>query len=135
MNPPCAQRASLRTPPTRIGSARATPTQIEAAIGSQHGVKRNDGHNTVRDHREQLRTAFLDAGVTRVSLGVQSFDSTVLERAGRSHSLRDVDESIAMLLNAHALHGSPLNSVSIDLIGGLPEQTMDTWQASLAAAA
>ena len=84
---------------------------------------------------EDRLAAFLDAGVTRVSLGVQSFDSTVLERAGRSHSLRDVDESIAMLLNAHALHGSPLNSVSIDLIGGLPEQTMDTWQASLAAAA
>jgi len=46
-----------------MGSAQTSAAQIEAAIGSQHGVKRNDGSNTVRDHREQLRPAFLDASV------------------------------------------------------------------------
>ena len=33
--------------------------------------------------------AFLEAGVTRVSLGVQSFDAAMLERAGRSHDAAD----------------------------------------------
>jgi putative oxygen-independent coproporphyrinogen III oxidase len=79
--------------------------------------------------------AFLDAGVTRVSLGVQSFDAALLERAGRVHDAAAAQHAIDLLLSTHAATGSPLRSISIDLIGGLPQQTRPTWQASLATAA
>ena len=46
--------------------------------------------------------AYLDAGVTRVSVGVQSFDGALLEKAGRSHTLPEAEEAIDMLLSAHA---------------------------------
>ena len=79
--------------------------------------------------------AYLDAGVTRVSVGVQSFDGALLEKAGRSHTLPEAEEAIDMLLSAHAQQNSPLRSVSLDLIGGLPHQKRATWQASLQTAA
>ena len=79
--------------------------------------------------------AFLDAGVTRVSLGVQSFDAQLLEKAGRAHDMAAAEQALTLLRDAHAADGSPLRSFSIDLIGGLPFQTRETWQASLQTAA
>lgn len=73
---------------------------------------------------------FVAAGVTRVSLGVQSFDPALLKSAGRAHTLEDVHASLSLLLD----RPEPL-SVSIDLIGGLPQQSLASWQASLDAAA
>jgi oxygen-independent coproporphyrinogen-3 oxidase len=74
--------------------------------------------------------AFVAAGVTRVSLGVQSFDDALLEACGRVHRVRDAHGALELLLG----HEQPL-SVSLDLIGGLPHQTLETWQRSLDAAA
>ena len=75
--------------------------------------------------------AFMSAGVNRVSLGVQSFDEELLKACGRAHNLADVDAALAMLLDAAASPARPLRSVSIDLIGGLPSQTRDSWRDSL----
>ena len=74
--------------------------------------------------------AFVAAGVTRVSLGAQSFDDTLLEACGRVHRVHDAQRALELLLG----HPQSL-SVSLDLIGGLPHQTLDTWQKSLDAAA
>lgn len=74
--------------------------------------------------------AFVAAGVTRVSLGVQSFDPALLKAAGRAHTLADATSSLSLLLD----RPRPL-SVSLDLIGGLPTQDLQTWQSSLDAAA
>ena len=72
---------------------------------------------------------FVAAGVTRVSLGAQSFDDTLLASAGRVHRVHDTHASLALLLG----RPEPL-SVSLDLIGGLPHQTLESWHASLEAA-
>ena len=74
--------------------------------------------------------AFVAAGVTRVSLGVQSFDDELLEACGRVHRVADADGALQLLLG----HTQPL-SVSVDLIGGLPHQTLESWQYSLDTAA
>ncbi|WP_067837095.1 radical SAM family heme chaperone HemW [Amphibacillus sediminis] len=67
-------------------------------------------------------------GVNRISMGVQVFDNQLLEELGRLHRVKDVDHNIDML------HKHDLNNVSIDLMYGLPGQTVDGFRASIAKA-
>lgn len=67
-------------------------------------------------------------GINRVSLGVQAFDDQLLKVCGRSHQVADIYEAIDLLQKAEIVN------ISIDLISGLPDQTMQLWQASLEAA-
>lgn len=57
------------------------------------------------------------AGVTRVSLGAQSFDPRTLAALGRRHAPGDVGESVA------ALREAGVRDVALDLIFGVPGQT------------
>jgi oxygen-independent coproporphyrinogen-3 oxidase len=57
------------------------------------------------------------AGITRASIGVQSFNDTQLKRLGRIH---DASAAYRAIESAHA---AGLNSFNIDLMFGLPEQT------------
>ena len=66
-----------------------------------------------------------DAGVTRVSLGVQSFSPRMLEALGRRHSLAQVRETWRLIEAA----GFP--SRNIDLIFAVPGQTLEEWEADL----
>ncbi|MBW7473741.1 radical SAM family heme chaperone HemW [Paenibacillus oenotherae] len=58
-------------------------------------------------------------GVNRISFGVQSFDNVLLERIGRIHNVDDVYRSIE---NAR---GAGFHNLSIDLMFGLPGQTVE----------
>ena len=71
---------------------------------------------------------FKALGVNRVSLGVQAFTEELLQACGRSHTVRDIDDAIAIL------HQAGITNFGLDLISGLPNQTLDQWQASLEAA-
>ena len=71
---------------------------------------------------------YCSLGVNRISLGVQTFDDRLLERCGRFHRLADVERAV------NDMHRSQVPSWSLDLISGLPHQTLDQWQASLACA-
>jgi oxygen-independent coproporphyrinogen-3 oxidase len=64
-------------------------------------------------------------GVTRISLGVQSWDDDLLKLLGRDHRAEHLEESFRILRDA----GFP--SVNVDLMFGLPGQTLDQWRASL----
>ena len=72
--------------------------------------------------------ALADAGVNRLSLGIQSLDDGHLQFLGRDH-----DASTARAAVELALVAFP--RVSIDLIYALPNQTVDEWRVSLADAA
>lgn len=65
------------------------------------------------------------AGVNRISLGVQSLQSKLLQKAGRSHSLDEIYQAVDLIHQANFPH------FSVDLISGLPEQTLEDWQESL----
>ncbi|KTE16634.1 radical SAM family heme chaperone HemW [Sphingopyxis sp. H115] len=67
------------------------------------------------------------AGVNRVSIGVQSFDSQVLEFLGRAHS---EDEARRAISTAQAHFAR----VSFDLIYARPGQTLAVWEAELSGA-
>jgi oxygen-independent coproporphyrinogen-3 oxidase len=68
------------------------------------------------------------AGVTRVSVGVQSFDLGEIETLGRKHTPEMVREVVARGREAS------LDSISLDLIFGVPGQTAASWRRTLAAA-
>ncbi|MBW4580982.1 MAG: radical SAM family heme chaperone HemW [Tildeniella nuda ZEHNDER 1965/U140] len=68
------------------------------------------------------------AGVNRVSIGVQAFQTELLQACGRSHTVDDVYTAVALVQQAEFEH------FSLDLISGLPHQTPAHWQESLDAA-
>ena len=68
---------------------------------------------------------FRDLGVTRVSLGIQSFTPHVLEVLGREHSVAQASESISILREA----GIP--SINIDLMFSIPSQSKTDWEETL----
>lgn len=69
--------------------------------------------------------AWADAGINRVSLGVQSFVEHELRRTGRMHTAQTVADEMAML------RAAGIDNVNIDLIAGLSGQTAGSWRESL----
>ena len=66
-----------------------------------------------------------EAGVNRLSIGVQSFDAHELKTLGRRHTANDV----AVVVDRARAAG--FANISIDLMFGVPGQTEGTWAASL----
>lgn len=64
-------------------------------------------------------------GVNRISLGVQAFQDHLLEKIGRTHRLNDIFNAIEMI------NQIDFKNYSLDLISGLPEQTLKDWEFSL----
>jgi len=71
--------------------------------------------------------AMVEAGVNRVSLGVQSFIEAELRPSGRLHNAAMVATDIARL------RAAGIANLSVDLIAGLAGQTHASWQQSLQA--
>lgn len=74
--------------------------------------------------REKI-LASREAGINRISLGVQSFVPKELARTGRRHTAEIVEGEVALL------RASGIESISVDLIAGLPGQTAESWRESL----
>jgi oxygen-independent coproporphyrinogen-3 oxidase len=70
----------------------------------------------------------LSLGVNRLSVGVQSFTDNELAALGRIHSSDEALRSIESIRKAG------LKNISIDLIYGIPGQTMESWMESLSRA-
>ena len=66
------------------------------------------------------------AGFNRLSLGVQSTDDALLRRIGRVHTYEQVQQAVT------AARKAKFTDLSLDLIYGLPGQTMEDWQRTLA---
>lgn len=71
--------------------------------------------------REKVRI-LADMGVNRFSLGAQSFEDATLKLLGRIHTLEDVLNAVA------AVRDSSVENFSIDLIYGIPGQTLKDWE-------
>jgi oxygen-independent coproporphyrinogen-3 oxidase len=69
--------------------------------------------------------AWRDAGVNRVSLGVQSFVERELVQTGRKHRASTVVGEVGIL------RAAGIANINIDLIAGLPFQTEASWRESL----
>jgi len=69
-------------------------------------------------------TVVKDSGVNRISLGVQSFSDQELVALGRIHDSTQAVQAIKSLVEA-------IENISIDLISGIPEQTVKSLLANL----
>ena len=74
---------------------------------------------TLTDHKLK---AIWEAGVTRLSLGVENFDDHILEINGRAHHSREIARAYAYSREI----GFP--QINIDLIAGMVEETEENWR-------
>ncbi|MCR4407271.1 MAG: radical SAM family heme chaperone HemW [Anaerolineae bacterium] len=102
------------------GVLAACHASFEVINGAETTVEANPG--TVD---ESYLAGLLAAGVNRLSLGVQSLDDSELRLLGRLH---DADQAREAYHQARAVG---FCNVNLDLIFGLPGQTMARWQATV----
>jgi len=67
----------------------------------------------------------VEAGVNRISLGVQSFDPDLLKLLGRTHDREQVLKTVGILRKAG------LSNLNLDLMFALPGQSLEQWRTSL----
>jgi oxygen-independent coproporphyrinogen-3 oxidase len=73
----------------------------------------------------QRLAGFRQAGITRLSLGIQSFDDRMLKTLGRIHTVQQAREAFS------AARRAGFDNIGIDLIHALPGQTSAMWLAEL----
>ncbi len=116
-----------------------TPSMIPAAwIAQAHETLRRyfnvseDAEMTLEANPNDLTSSYarelFSVGVNRLSVGVQSANERELRLYEREH---DHAMTIAAVANARA---AGFGNISLDLMFGNPDQTMDEWQATLTAA-
>jgi oxygen-independent coproporphyrinogen-3 oxidase len=129
-------RTRLRLGPETIFIGGGTPTALNTAqlaylLGGfrdrldlsamrEWTVEANPGSVSPRK-AELLR----NLGVNRISLGVQSWDDELLKLLGRGHNAAQAEASL------HILRDAGFTNVNIDLMFGLPGQTLAQWEATL----
>ncbi|MEO0771070.1 MAG: radical SAM family heme chaperone HemW [Cyanobacteria bacterium J06649_4] len=93
------------------------------AVDAELSLEANPG-TVDRDRLEGFRAA----GINRISLGVQAFQAELLEACGRLHGVEEVYQAVA------DIKAVGFQSFNLDLIFGLPYQTLEQWRESLEAA-
>ncbi len=73
---------------------------------------------------EKLTAVFL-SGINRISIGVQSFNEEELVFLGRIHNQKDSEAAVAIARD------SGFSNIGIDLIYGIPGQSLNSWKATL----
>lgn len=101
---------------------------IISAIKASYNCADNMEITMEANPKSALRFDFpvaVSAGLNRVSLGLQSSDENELRLLGRTHNNNDVISAIKMIKN------SGINNISVDLMLGIPSQTIDSLKASI----
>jgi len=102
--------------------------RIFDAIYTHYSVN-NDAEITFEANPDDLTSEFLDSTQSlpfnRISIGIQSFDDTDLKRINRRHSGLQAVKAVKMSQKAGFMN------ISIDLIYGLPFQTIAGWKKQL----
>lgn len=114
-----------------------TPSILEAEqiqlildkLRSRYGLE-EDAEISIEANPEDMSAEYCkrlyQAGVNRVSLGVQSFDAAVLAALGRGHTPDQGKTAVKNLTNAG------INNINLDLIFGTPEESLDSWKQTVA---
>lgn len=97
-------------------------SHFELAENYEFSVEANPAH--LGDDRIDVLAA---AGVNRVSLGAQSFDDATLTLLERDHQRGDIVSAVQRLMGR-------IGNVSVDLIFGVPGQSLALWKETLAEA-
>jgi oxygen-independent coproporphyrinogen-3 oxidase len=74
---------------------------------------------------EEKARGWFQAGIGRISFGLQSFSDRELSAVGRMHRREDIERALPLL------RGAGISNISFDLIAGLPHQTAESWGATV----
>ena len=106
------------------------PEQLEALLQSLKPKLGDDYEFTFEANPESLTedkvNMLVKYGVNRLSLGLQATQDMLLARIGRHHNFEDVKRAIALIKKCGIIN------FSLDLMYGLPSQTLDMFKESIA---
>ena len=110
--------------PSYLGAARIT--QLLQTVKKHYRVAK-DAEITLEANPDSLfdwkeLRALRRLGLNRISLGVQSSDDATLRALGRIHTWQQVVDA------AETVRKAKIPDLSLDLIYGLPDQTMEQWE-------
>jgi len=105
------------------GLLEHTAARFGVVPGAEITIEANPGTVDAASLNE-LRSA----GFNRISLGAQAFQDRLLSRLGRAHDAAAIGAAV------DAARAAGFNDLNLDLIYGLPGQTVDDWRETLAAA-
>jgi oxygen-independent coproporphyrinogen-3 oxidase len=99
-------------------------TEVRAAFEFKEGYEFTCEFNPGDGDEAKLK-ALRECGVNRISLGCQSFEDALLQKLGRRHTVRDIEETVAKIREAG------IQNISFDLMLRLPGQTVEDFRASV----
>ena len=111
---------SLLSPPQFDSIFKSIRAAFALTSDAEISIEANPGTVTYEALR-QLR----EIGINRISYGVQSANTEELRMLERAHNFFDVIEAVTSARKAG------FDNLNLDLIYGLPEQSMDTWQSTV----
>lgn len=112
--------------PTVLTSAQLA--RIMAALRRRFVIKKNCEITTECNPATVDTDGFSELkemGFNRVSIGMQSADNDLLKILGRIHTVEQCRESVL------AARGAGFDNISLDLMFGLPEQSVELWEKTL----
>ena len=107
------------------------PAQVAGILGaiSNSFTLRDDAEISMEVNPESVTREFVQdvmaLGVNRFSMGAQSLDNSELQMLGRLHDSSGVERALT------ALRIGGADNINLDLMYGLPRQTLQTWESSL----
>lgn len=109
---------------TSVAGIEKLLTVIDDAFGIESGCEITCEMDPATFDLQKAKS-YRQCGVTRASIGAQSFDDALLETCRRVHREADIFDAVGWLRDAK------FDNLSLDLISGLPGQTLATWEGTL----
>ena len=142
------RKEEIRSNPLRtlyIGGGTPSVLPPDVLRRVVQGIRRVQGDTPLREFTievnpedivekgDEYLAGLLDLGVTRISMGIQSFDDGILRWMNRRHDSARARKAYSMIRRAAGHAGRDID-VSIDLIFGVPGLDLQTWERTVSAA-
>ena len=142
------RKEEIRSNPLRtlyIGGGTPSVLPLDVLRRVVQGIRRVQGDTPLREFTievnpedivekgDEYLAGLLDLGVTRISMGIQSFDDGILRWMNRRHDSARARKAYSMIRRAAERAGKEIE-VSIDLIFGIPGLDLQTWERTVSAA-
>ena len=142
------RKEEIRSNPLRtlyIGGGTPSVLPPDVLRRVVQGIRRVQGDTPLREFTievnpedivekgDEYLAGLLDLGVTRISMGIQSFDDGILRWMNRRHDSARARKAYSMIRRAAERAGKEIE-VSIDLIFGIPGLDLQTWERTVSAA-
>ena len=142
------RKEEIRSNPLRtlyIGGGTPSVLPLDVLRRVVQGIRRVQGGTPLREFTievnpedivekgDEYLAGLLDLGVTRISMGIQSFEDGILRWMNRRHDSARARKAYSMIRRAAERAGKEIE-VSIDLIFGVPGLDLQTWERTVSAA-